>query len=214
MFFFMTLAISAGAGALSISPFLILMEFLARKQIPLLPLRHLLGSALFCLSLSTLLAAAGVPPVYEMKWNADVNLIPFLDFAKNPSQYMRNVLLFLPIGLLLPLLYRSFQKLSRCVLYGFFLSLGIELVQLLGFSTTDVNELLMNTLGTVIGYGIFLLLGRLYPPLTEDYSLSGPLKEKLPALFELEAFILTAVAWIAAFSLTHAFKNMILEIFL
>lgn len=214
MFFFMTLAISAGAGALSISPFLILMEILARKQIPLLPLRHLLGSALFCLTLATILAASGVPPVYEMKWNAEWNLSLFSGLPDNASQYIQNALLFLPVGLLLPLLYRSYQKLSRCVLYGFFLSLAIELVQLFSFSTTDINDLLMNTLGTAAGFGIFALLNRLYPPLAEDYSLSDSLKEKLPALYGLEAFILTAVAWIAAFFLTHAFKNVIWTIFL
>jgi glycopeptide antibiotics resistance protein len=41
------------------------------------------------------------------------------------------------------------------ILYGFFLSLFIEVVQLLtGFGSFDVDDLILNVLGTVIGFGV------------------------------------------------------------
>lgn len=214
MYLFLTTAVSAGAGLLSISPFLILIEIIARKQIPLLPLRHTIGSGLFCLSLAAILSVTGIPAVYDMRFNANINLVPFTDFLSGASQYVENILLFLPVGVFLPLLYRRFQKLSRCALYGFFLSLGIELMQLFCFRTTDIDDLLMNTLGTVIGFGIFALFQKLYPPAAADFSLSDKETEKLPALFELEAFILTAAAWAAALFFASAIKEIMWTILL
>lgn len=214
MFFFMTFAVSAGAGALSISPFLILMEILARKQIPKVPLRHLLGSGLFALSLSAILAVADVPALYEMAFNASVNPVPFAGFPENVPHYFHNILLFLPVGLLLPLLYRKFQRLSCCIIYGSLLSLTIELLHLFNFNVTDINNLLMNVLGTMIGFGIFLLFKKLYPPVAKEFSLSPLQTENLHTLFGLEVSILTAAAWIAALFLIPAFKSVIWMIFL
>lgn len=213
-YLFMITAINAGAGLLSISPFLVLIEVLARRQIPLLPLPHLIGSGLFCLSLSTILSVTGIPAVYDIHIHTNVNLIPFAYITANLPQYVENILLFLPIGALLPLLYRSFQKLSRCILYSFFFSLAIELAQLLCFRATDIDDLLMNTLGAAAGFGIFALLKKLYPPVAHAFSLSEEQTEKLPALFELEACILTVAAWAAALLLAPAIRNVILTIFL
>lgn len=214
MYLFAVTAVGAGAGLLSISPFLILMEFMARKQIPLLPLRHTVGSGLFCLSLSAILSVTGIPAVYSMSFHANINLTPFACFPSNAMQYLENVLLFIPAGALLPLLYRSFQKLSRCALYGFFLSLAIELMQLFCFRATDIDDLMMNTLGAVVGFGIFALFKKLYPPVATDFSLSEGQQEKLPALFELEAYILTAAAWAAALLFAPAIREIIWTIFL
>lgn len=213
-YMFMIAAVNAGAGLLSISPFLILIEVLARRQIPLLPLPHLIGSGLFGLSLSTILSVTGIPAVYDIHIYPNINLIPFTNIAADMPHYVESILLFLPVGTLLPLLYRSFQRLSRCVLYGFFFSLAIELAQLLCFRVTDIDDLLMNTLGAAIGFGIFFLFKKLYPPVTHAFSLSEEQIEKLPALFGLEACILTVAAWAAALLLAPAIRNIILTIFL
>lgn len=212
MYIFTTTAVGAGAGLLSISPFLILLEIMARKQIPQLPLRHMLGSGLFCLTLSVILSVAGIPAVYSMRLHADVSLIPFADIT-DAAQPLKSFLLFLPIGALLPLLYRDRQKLSSCVRYGFLFSLAIELLQLFSVHATDITDLLMNTLGTAAGYGIFALFRKLYPPAAAEFSLSEQQTEKLPALFRLEACILTAAAWAAALLFAPAIRKIIWTIF-
>lgn len=214
MYIFATAAVGAGAGLLSISPFLILLEIIVRKQIPLLPLRHTIGSGVFCLTLSAILSVTGIPAVYSMRFNANINLTPLTCFPSNASQYVENALLFIPIGVLLPLLYQRFQKLLPCALYGFFLSLAIELMQLFCFRATDIDDLLMNTLGAVVGFGIFVLFKKLYPPVAADFCLSDGETEKLPALFRLEAFILTAAAWGAALFFAPVIREIIWAIFL
>lgn len=67
-----------------------------------------------------------------------------------------NILLFVPLGYLSPL---SFAKINRCwkvLLLGFLFSLLIETVQLITrLGWFDASDLLHNTLGAVIGYGIY-----------------------------------------------------------
>ena len=42
----------------------------------------------------------------------------------------------------------------------FLLSLGIELAQLLNYRVSDVDDLIMNTLGAFLGYALLMLLSR------------------------------------------------------
>lgn len=70
-----------------------------------------------------------------------------------------NMLLFVPLGILLPLLWRS-CRLYKTVAIGFSLSLLIELSQLFNYRATDIDDLLMNTLGTLLGYLLYTLLLR------------------------------------------------------
>lgn len=214
MYLFVTTAVGAGAGLLSISPFLILLEIMARKQIPQLPLRHMLGSGLFCLTLSAILSVSGIPAVYSMKLHAGLSLIPFADIVQNAERLLKGFLLFLPIGALLPFLYRHYQRLSCCVRYGFLFSLAIEALQLFTVHAADITDLLTNTFGTAAGYGIFALFRKLYPPSAADFSLSDAQIQKLPALFRLEAQILTAAAWAAALLFAPAIREIIRAIFL
>ena len=71
-----------------------------------------------------------------------------------------NVLVFIPIGLALCL---SLKKRRWLVpLIGFGISLAIELLQLLFLKgCTDIDDLIHNTLGCLIGCGVYLLVARL-----------------------------------------------------
>lgn len=85
-----------------------------------------------------------------------VNLIPF--FVDSFSlQHMLNVIMFVPFGLLIPLVWPGAGKLRHALLYGFGFSLLIELSQLFNNRVTDVDDLLMNTLGALVGFGIYWL---------------------------------------------------------
>lgn len=99
-------------------------------------------------------------------WSAFLNRVPLAD--TEPIDMLRNVLVFLPLGALLPILARVDSAL-RVLIYGFALSLTMELLQLVNAVTghgghiADVNDLLANALGAVLGYGIFRL-ALLLPP--------------------------------------------------
>jgi glycopeptide antibiotics resistance protein len=73
-----------------------------------------------------------------------------------------NVALFLPLGFLLPMLAPRLDRFRRTVAAGFVLSTLIELSQVAfpGVRRPDVNDVLMNTLGTAIGYALYRLAAR------------------------------------------------------
>ena len=60
--------------------------------------------------------------------------------------------MFLPFGFLLPVLWQSCRSWKTTTLAGFATSALIELLQLFCFRATDVDDLLMNTLGAFLGY--------------------------------------------------------------
>lgn len=91
-------------------------------------------------------------------WTVFLNLVPLAD--TEPADMLQNIVVFLPLGVLLPIVARV-RSAGRVLLYGFLLSLTMELLQLANAVTghgghiADVNDLLANTLGAPLGYGIF-----------------------------------------------------------
>lgn len=70
-----------------------------------------------------------------------------------------NVIAFMPFGLFIPILFTRGRRMSSILRMTFFLSLGIELIQLLTRTGSfDVDDLILNTLGGVLGYLLFMIL--------------------------------------------------------
>jgi glycopeptide antibiotics resistance protein len=75
-----------------------------------------------------------------------------------------NILIFIPLGFLLPLLIKRFRNTLAILLAGFFLSVFYECFQLAtGIGVFDVDDMLLNTLGTAIGVIIFWIIKKLFP---------------------------------------------------
>lgn len=86
---------------------------------------------------------------YVRIWNG-------IDLALVPQNIM-NVVAFLPVGFLGGCVFRK-HAFAKVLLLGFVISLSIETMQYLfqrGFSEFD--DVFHNTLGTIMGYGIFSL---------------------------------------------------------
>ena len=60
--------------------------------------------------------------------------IPFVDMIRGPVDTVLNVILFIPLGIFLPLLYKKYDKMGKVVLIGFLISVSIEIVQMFGVS--------------------------------------------------------------------------------
>ena len=73
-----------------------------------------------------------------------------------------NIVMFLPIGFFSGLLMDK-PAWWKSTLAALFLSLFIETFQLFVARGTDVDDLILNTLGGLMGHGLFLLLRRLDP---------------------------------------------------
>lgn len=69
-----------------------------------------------------------------------------------------NIVMFIPLGVLLPLLNNKFHKFGWTVVVASFVTLIIETLQFLtGFGIFDLDDLFNNVLGAVIGYGFVMI---------------------------------------------------------
>ena len=69
-----------------------------------------------------------------------------------------NILLFIPFGLMLPILFGKIRKFLYPIL-AFFFSLSIELIQLfIGLGCFSIYDLILNTLGFILGQLLLFIL--------------------------------------------------------
>ncbi|KQL44779.1 antibiotic resistance protein VanZ [Brevibacillus choshinensis] len=78
------------------------------------------------------------------------------NFANMLYNVLGNVALFMPLGMLVPILFRSFQSIHRVFFTALVSSLTIEFLQFwLALGSFDVDDLLLNIVGALIGYAVF-----------------------------------------------------------
>ncbi|ARF73559.1 VanZ family protein [Kitasatospora albolonga] len=98
----------------------------------------------------------------QAEWIGQIQPVPLLmaDITMIP-----NVIMFMPLGFLLPLFLPRLGR-GRTVLVCALVSLGIELLQLVQYivlangRAVDVNDLIANTLGGLLGYAVLRAVQR------------------------------------------------------
>lgn len=75
-----------------------------------------------------------------------------------------NIILFIPLGIFLPLLFHRCRSLKKVIIISSLCSLSIELTQLILrqfeiYRTVDIDDVILNTLGAILG---FILINSLY----------------------------------------------------
>lgn len=88
-----------------------------------------------------------------------INIVPFSNNI-DIIGYILNIILFIPFGFLVPLIWKKLNKPSLIIILGFLFSLLIELSQLLNNRSTDVDDLILNTIGAVIGFLTFRIFNK------------------------------------------------------
>ena len=73
-----------------------------------------------------------------------------------------NALLFVPSGIILPVVFKKRDRFGQVLAAGGSISLCIELLQLpFASRASDIDDFLMNILGVAIGYGIYAAVRRI-----------------------------------------------------
>lgn len=97
-----------------------------------------------------------------------INLIPFVylfDYETVREVMLNlvgNSLMFVPVGIVYPIVYKKLNTHVKVIAAGIGFSLAIELLQLPFFDrVSDVDDLILNSLGYVLGYLIYLLVKRI-----------------------------------------------------
>ena len=101
------------------------------------------------------------------------NLVPFREIVRFYTYWKHvgfisaflnlvgNLAGFIPFGILVPAVIRPMRSWTRTVKAGFFLTLILEVFQLiLKAGIFDVDDILLNTAGALVGYQIFWMINR------------------------------------------------------
>lgn len=117
----------------------------------------------FAIYLAAVYLFVGMPTLQFMRFDVSLTLIPFLPMIADFKNTILNIILFVPLGIMLPFMWKKYNTLKATAVFGFMMSLTIELLQLFTFRATDINDLIANTLGTLFGYFLFRIISHLVP---------------------------------------------------
>lgn len=153
MMFLFSLALDLFSAGLILVPL-----YLVLNRVYIHDLTKAAGYCIFSFYLVAVYHLVGMPCITYVNPGLNLNLIPFADMLAYPGNAMLNVALFLPLGILLPLIWNHFRSVRATVLFGFGMTLSIELLQILVGRATDINDLITNTTGAFLGFLLWKLL--------------------------------------------------------
>ena len=146
---------------------------IARRERVTFSIFHYLGIGVFLVYLLVVYRLTGMGTIWDVgrydslvRWH-QVHFIPFHNFQFDVPFLLLNILMTIPLGMMLPTLWSEFRSLRKVAFTGFGLSMAIELSQLLNSRNTTIDDLLMNTLGAIIGYIVFAIFYKTFHPLTK-----------------------------------------------
>ncbi len=142
--------------------------FLLRKKIPVI--RQIVY---FCFGVCIVIILGvtvliGIRPAAAA--DRSLNLMPFRLFTepwlmgeeKKAAQSLANILMFVPPGFLMPVAFRKVRSLWKTAVCMVFFSFFIEFIQYFTGRSADIDDLMLNTIGGILGYLVFALFSGLF----------------------------------------------------
>lgn len=113
-------------------------------------------------------------PYFDL-WGLEyrVSLIPFSDLD-SAFNVIGNIVMFLPFGFFAALLWRGLNG-KRALALGAGITFFIECWQLLVGRTSDIDDIIFNTLGVVCGYLLWRLLEMVAPRFAKKFHVTESL---------------------------------------
>ena len=151
------------SGYIFMIPIFIIYFLLLRKWGKPQSFFHIAAAFVFGYYLFGILTVTGIGYTSTISFRPKISLTPFIGMITGPLETILNIVLFVPLGIFLPLLYKKYHRVTKVLLTGFLLSLSVEIVQMLDWGSSDINDLITNTAGTYIGFWVYCLLSRVLP---------------------------------------------------
>lgn len=203
---FLSLGIDCISSIIFVIPALIILRYLIFKQYNF---NQFIAILIFSLYIIAVFTVVGIPTVGTFRVDFGFNLVPLIDIVNSPFEYTKNtilnIILFMPLGFLVPAIWKNYRSIKTMFFMGFALSVSIELLQIFTFRLTDIDDLITNTAGAVIGYYI-----------AKRCSFKLPLKfgDKEESLIRYEPVIVLGVMLLIAAFLKPIVSNGIWDIVL
>ena len=100
--------------------------------------------------------------LHRMQTKDKINLQPFLMFKQfqiASTQVIGNLVMLLPLGIYIPLLFPRLAGFFKVCIICLSVSVSIELMQLItNARSTDIDDVILNTSGAIVGYIIYKVL--------------------------------------------------------
>jgi vanZF-like protein len=149
--------------------------FILRKRIPLSRqiVYFLLGVCVLVICTATFLEwiiACVLDGRTVIAAERSLNLIPFqfitetwaMEARKQITQSIANILMFLPLGFIFPIAFAKMRKLWSTTICMMLFSFLIEFIQYFVGRSADIDDLMLNTLGGILGYLVFYIFSKLF----------------------------------------------------
>ena len=159
---------------------------------------HRLWSDIFVLYLWLVLLVTGVGSIWDVVEKggvvasvraANFSWMPFAHGVMMTS--LLNILLFVPLGFLMPHIWTTCRNGLKVTLTGYLFSAAIELAQIPTNRAVDVEDLLMNTLGTFLGFLFWKGVG--------NYLLQGHVTKRVLLLSRREPLVYLLLTFLMPF---------------
>lgn len=108
-----------------------------------------------------------------------INLVPFqtikmmLNVVNTSYGFFNlfgNILIFVPIGFSIPFLWKSRRSFLNTLLYGAGISVLIEILQLPLERGTDIDDVILNTVGVILGFMVYALVKTTAPRFADRFQ--------------------------------------------
>ena len=151
----LSLGIDCISSIIFVIPAILILQYLIFSQHNF---NQFIAIFIFALYLIAVFTVVGIPTVGTFRVDLGFNLIPLIDIVNSPLAYTKNtilnIILFVPLGFLVPAIWKNYRSVRTMFFMGFALSVSIEILQIFTFRLTDIDDLITNTAGAVIGYYI------------------------------------------------------------
>ena len=143
----------------------------------------------FATYLAAVYLFVGMPTLQFMRFDLSLTLTPFLPMIADFKNTILNIILFIPLGIMLPFLWKKYNSLRATLIFGFCMSLAIELLQILTYRATDINDLIANTVGAVLGYFVFRVISCMFPSKTKFATRKNEIAVVMVSVFAVMFFV-------------------------
>ena len=94
---------------------------------------------------------------FRINWIPFVNLLDYPERRSILINVIGNTAMFVPLGVIWPMVYKELNTHRKVIAAGIGVSLCIEILQLPFYDrVTDIDDLILNAVGFLLGYGMYL----------------------------------------------------------